>query len=157
MGHGGGVLPLGASYRAGYLMVHLESRKTPAASTNPKIGETSRTLKTFVACSQSTPEVPLPLVLISWFASPTPIIDPTMVCELEAGSPNHQVLRFQMMAAISRAKTMAKPAPALTCRISSTGSSVITVKATVPLETSTPVRLHSPDQTTAMLGSSECV
>ena len=34
-----------------------------------------------------------------------------MVCELEAGSPNHQVLRFQMMAAMSSAKTMEKPAP----------------------------------------------
>ena len=76
-----------------------------------------------------------------------------MVWELEAGSPNHQVLRFQRMAAISRAKTMAKPAPELTCKISSTGSRVMTVKATVPEEVSTPARLHMPDQTTAMLGS----
>ena len=37
-----------------------------------------------------------------------------MVCELDAGSPNHQVLRFQRMAAISSAKTIAKPAPELT-------------------------------------------
>ena len=38
-----------------------------------------------------------------------------------SGRPNHQVLRFQMMAAMRRAKTMAKPAPLPTCRISSTG------------------------------------
>ena len=80
-----------------------------------------------------------------------------MVCELDAGSPNHQVPRFHRMAAMSRAKTMAKPAPELTCRISSTGSSVITAKATVPVEKSTPARLHIPDQTTAMFGSSEWV
>ena len=57
------------------------------------------------------------------------------------------------MAAISSAKTMANPAPELTLRISSTGSSVITAKATVPEENSTPARLHIPDNTTAMFGS----
>ncbi len=54
---------------------------------------------------------------------PTPMIEPIRVWELDAGRPNHQVLRFQIMAAISRAKTMAKPAPLPTCRTSSTGSS----------------------------------
>ncbi len=107
-------------------MVHFESRKISRASTKPKTGEMSRTLKTLVACSQSTPEVPL-CPCMSWLAIPTPMIDPTMVCELDAGSPNHQVLRFHRMAAINSANTMANPAPALTCRISSTGSSVITV------------------------------
>ena len=97
------------------------------------------------------------LMLMSWLAMPTPMMDPTMVCELEAGRPSHQVLRFQMMAAMSSAKTMAKPAPALTCRINSTGSRVMTAKATAPEERSTPARLHKPDQTTAMLGSSEWV
>ena len=33
-----------------------------------------------------------------------------MVWEEEAGSPSHQVPRFQMIAAISSANTMAKPA-----------------------------------------------
>jgi hypothetical protein len=61
------------------------------------------------------------------------------------------------MAAISSAKTIANPAPELTCKISSTGSSVMTAKATVPVENKTPARLHSPDHTTAILGSSECV
>ena len=95
--------------------------------------------------------------LISWLATPTPMMEPTMVCELEAGSPNHQVLRFHTMAAISSANTMANPAPALTCKISSTGSSVIMLNATAPDETRTPARLQSPDHTTAMLGSRECV
>ena len=62
------------------------------------------------------------------------MMEPTMVCELEAGRPSHQVPRFQRIAAISSAKTMAKPAPELTCKISSTGSSVMTAKATVPEE-----------------------
>jgi hypothetical protein len=97
------------------------------------------------------------VTLINWLAMPTPMMEPTMVCELEAGRPNHQVLRFQRMAAISSAKTMAKPAPELTWRISSTGSSVMMAKATVPEESSTPARLQMPDQTTAMLGSSEWV
>jgi hypothetical protein len=32
------------------------------------------------------------------------------VCELDAGRPRYQLPRFQMIAAISSAKTMAKPA-----------------------------------------------
>jgi hypothetical protein len=61
------------------------------------------------------------------------------------------------MAAISSANTMAKPAPLLTCRISSTGSSEMMPKATAPEETRTPMKFHMPDQTTAMCGSIECV
>src|ERR1019366_10683985 len=113
MGHGGGVLPFGASYSSGYLMVALAIRNNRAAAPKPTTGEMSRTLKTLVACSQSTPEVPL-WPLINWLANPTPMMEPTIVCELEAGSPNHHVLKFQMMAAISSAKTIAKPAPELT-------------------------------------------
>src|SRR5579863_1724525 len=137
-------------------MSHLDKSMRMAAAPNPTMGEINRTLKTFVACSQSTPDVPV-WMLMSWLAKPTPMMEPTMVWELDAGRPNHQVLRFHRMAAMSSAKTMAKPAPALTWRMSSTGSRVITVKATVPEETSTPARLHIPDQTTAMLGSSEWV
>ncbi len=85
------------------------------------------------------------------------MMEPVMVWVLEAGSPSHHVPRFHRMAASSSAKTMAKPAPELTFRISSTGSSVMMVKATAPAEVSTPVRLHKPDHTTAMLASSECV
>ena len=85
------------------------------------------------------------------------MIEPTMVCELEAGKPSHQVPRFHRIAAMSNANTIEKPAPELTCRINSTGSNVITANATVPEESRTPARLQSPDQTTAILGSRECV
>ena len=77
------------------------------------------------------------------------MIEPISVCELEAGRPSHQVPRFQMMAAISRANTMAKPALLPTCRISSTGSSEMMPKATAPVDSSTPRKLKNPDQTTA--------
>ena len=57
-----------------------------------------------------------------------------MVCELEAGNPKYQVPTFQRMAAINSAKTIAKPEPLPTCRINSTGSNVMMVNATKPLE-----------------------
>jgi len=62
-----------------------------------------------------------------------------------------------MIAAISNANTIAKPAPDPTCRISSTGSSEMMPNATAPLETSTPRKLKTPDQTTAKFAGSECV
>ena len=62
------------------------------------------------------------------------MIEPISVCELEAGRPRYQVPRFQMIAAISSANTIAKPAPLPTCRISSTGSSEMMPNATAPLE-----------------------
>jgi hypothetical protein len=37
------------------------------------------------------------------------MIEPTIVCELDAGRPNHHVPRFHKMAASSRAKTIEKP------------------------------------------------
>ena len=107
-----------------------------------------------MACSQSTPEVPLRM-FINWLAMPTPMMEPTMVCELEAGRASHHVPRFQRIAAMSSAKTMANPAPELTWRINSTGRRVMTAKATVPEERSTPARLQMPDHTTAIFGSSE--
>ncbi len=85
------------------------------------------------------------------------MIDPIIVCDEEAGRPSHQVPRFHRIAAISSANTIAKPAPDPTCRISSTGSSVITPNATAPLENSTPRKLKKPDQITAKLAGSECV
>ena len=78
------------------------------------------------------------------------MIEPISVCELEAGRPSHQVPRFQMIAAISSANTMAKPALLPTCRISSTGSSETMPKATAPVEVSTPRKLNTPDHTTAI-------
>ena len=109
-----------------------------------------------VAWPQSTPLVPV-LTDINWLAMPTPMIEPISVCELEAGSPNHQVPRFQMIAATSRAKTIAKPARPPTCKINSTGSSETMPKATAPLEARTPRKFHMPDQTTATCGSMVCV
>ena len=75
------------------------------------------------------------------------MIEPISVCELEAGSPRYQVPRFQMIAPISSAKTIAKPALDPTWRISSTGSSAMMPKATAPLDARTPRKLKSPDQT----------
>ena len=49
MGHGGGVLSLGASYSAGYLMMALDASISNAAQPNPRRGEISSTLKTLVA------------------------------------------------------------------------------------------------------------
>jgi hypothetical protein len=94
---------------------------------------------------------------ISALATPTPMIEPISVCDEEAGNPNHQVPRFQMMAAMSNANTMAKPAPLPTCRINSTGSSEMMPNATAPEDSSTPRKLKKPDQTTAKLAGSECV
>ena len=85
------------------------------------------------------------------------MIEPISVCEEEAGSPSHQVPRFQMIAASNRANTMANPDFEPTCRISSTGNSAMMPKATAPLENSTPRKLNSPDHMTATLGGSECV
>src|ERR1700728_5486535 len=156
MGNGGGSSFFGASYSSGNLISDFERRINRPAIVNPSSGEISRAFNTLFACSQSTPDVPV-CGLRSWFARPTPMMEPTSVCELDAGNPNHHVPKFQSMAAISSAKTIANPAPELTCRINSTGSRVMTANATVPVESHTPARLHIPDHTTAMFGSSECV
>src|SRR5579871_3488267 len=127
-----------------------------AATEKPMSGDQKSAWKTLVTWLQSTPDVP-ELPCMSWLAIPTPIMEPIMVWELEAGRPRYQVARFQRMAATRRAKTIAKPEPALTLRMSSTGSSVITAKATAPELVSTPMKFQRPDQTTATWGSSECV
>ena len=85
------------------------------------------------------------------------MIDPIMVCELDAGSPLYQVARFHRIAATSSANTIEKPAPFDTFRISSTGSSEIIANATVPELSSTPMKFRMPEYTTATCGSSECV
>src|ERR1700744_1948913 len=89
--------------------------------------------------------------------SPTPMMDPMSVCELDDGSPKYHVPRFQMIAAMSSANTMAKPAPLPTCKMSSTGRSETMPNATAPLDTNTPRKLKAPDHTTAKLGDNECV
>src|SRR3954471_20606880 len=127
-----------------------------AATAQPIMGESSNDLPMFEACFQSTPLVAV-FTAMNWFASPTPITDPISVCELDDGSPKYQVPRFQMIAAVSRANTIAKPAPLPTCRINSTGSSEMMPNATPPVDTNTPMKFQMPDQTTAMCGSSEWV
>jgi hypothetical protein len=62
-----------------------------------------------------------------------------------------------MIAANSSAKTIENPALPPTCKINSTGSSDTIPNATAPLDSTTPVKFHKPDQTTATCGSSVCV
>ena len=77
-----------------------------AAAMKPTSGERSSDQPISVAFDQSTPEVPS-WPCISALATPTPMIEPISVCELEAGRPRYQVPRFQTIAAMSSAKTMA--------------------------------------------------
>jgi hypothetical protein len=49
----------------------------------------------------------------------------------------------------SNTHTIAKPGPDPTLMTSSTGSKATMPKATAPVEVSTPIRFHNPDQTTA--------
>src|SRR5215469_5616059 len=127
-----------------------------AERTKPIIGENSRALPTAVAWPQSTPDVPS-WPCISALATPTPMIEPISVCELDAGRPRYQVPKFQTMAAINSAKTIANPAEEPTCRISSTGSSEMMPKATAPEDVNTPRKLNRPDHNTATCGCSELV
>ena len=122
----------------------------------PITGENSSDLPTPSAWPQSTPLVPVGPCII-WFIRPTPMIEPIKVCELDEGRPKYHVPRFQMIAAMSNANTIAKPPLLPTCKISSTGSSCRMPNATAPLEVSTPRKFQVPDQTTAKLGASECV
>jgi hypothetical protein len=137
-------------------MTNRMTTSSSAAAQNPTTGENNKAWPISAAFPQSTPEVP------SWpriraLAMPTPMIDPISVCELEAGKPRYQVPRFQIIAAISRANTMAKPAALPTWRMSSTGSSDTIPNATAPDEISTPRKLKEPDHTTAIGAGSEWV
>jgi hypothetical protein len=126
----------------------LAPSSSSAERAKPTSGENARERKTLVAWLQSTPLVPLGPP-ISWFIRPTPMIEPMRACELEFGMPKYHVPMFQMIAAMRRAKTIAKPAEEPTCRMSSTGSNETMVKATSPAEVKTPIRFHTPDHTTA--------
>ncbi len=88
-------------------MIALQSNSSSHATPNPTIGESNSDRPTPAAWVQSTPLVPC-LGFISWFAMPTPMIEPTMVCELEAGNPKYQVPRFQRIAAINKRKNHRK-------------------------------------------------
>ena len=123
-----------------------------AAHTKPTNGETSREMPTSFALTQLTPSPNSCPFANKEFASPTPMMEPTSACELEAGKPRYQVPTFQIMAETNSAKTIAKPAPDPTLSTNSTGSSASTPNATAPLEVRTPMRFQQPDQTTATIG-----
>src|ERR1700728_3543612 len=106
--NGGGASPLGASKRRGSLITNLSKSNRRPERIKPTTGEIRSDRKTLPTCDQSTPEVPFE-PCISWLATPTPMIEPMSVCELDAGSPYHHVLRFHRMAETSSAKTMANP------------------------------------------------
>src|SRR6202167_370800 len=94
---GGGSLPFGAWQSSLFGIIFLQTMRSAAAKKKPTMGERTSDFPMLVAWPQSTPLVPV-LTDINWLAIPTPMIEPIRVCELEAGSPNHQVPRFQMMA-----------------------------------------------------------
>src|SRR5580693_8833962 len=137
-------------------MTNFTTSSRIAARPKPKSGENNSALPIEVAWVQSTPDVPL-RPCSSALVMPTPITEPISVCELDAGRPKNQVPRFQMIAAINSANTMAKPALEPTCRINSTGKSEMMPNATAPDDHSTPSRLNTPDHTTAKLAGNERV
>src|SRR5262252_7558322 len=154
--NGGGRVPTGASNRCLLFTTERSVISSKAATAQPIMGDSSSDLPMFEACFQSTPLVAV-FTAMNWLARPTPMTEPINVCELDDGSPKYQVPRFHRIAAVNSANTIAKPALLPTCRINSTGSSEVMPNATVPLESTTPRKFQSPDQTTAMCGSSECV
>jgi hypothetical protein len=83
-------------------------------------GEMSSDAITSKAFAQLTPELsgrPCKRA----FDRPIPRIAPINVCELEAGSARYHVPRFQRMAALKRARTIAMPVPEPIDTRSSTG------------------------------------
>src|SRR5689334_11649130 len=133
-------------------MSALATKRRMAEQTKPISGDISRDANVSWTFPQFTPSPNTWPGDINEFAKPTPMMDPIKLCELEAGSPRYQVPAFQMMAEINKAKTIAKPALDPTLRTSSTGSKATIPYATAPLETSTPIKFHIPDQTTATVG-----
>src|SRR5262245_12291056 len=87
---GGGASPAGGAYNSRRGISTRAILSSSAPTMNPTSGEMSSDLPTLAACSQSTPLVADP-VLTSWFASPTPMIDPINVWELDDGKPKYQV------------------------------------------------------------------
>src|SRR5262249_6554875 len=154
---GGGIWELGGRNRSARRMASLASSRSAAAPQNPTIGETSRDVPTSLALAQLTPSPNTWPFDSTEFASPTPIIEPIRVWELEAGRPRYQVPRFQTIAETSSENTIAKPAADPTLSTNSTGSSAVMPNATARLDTSPPTRFKKPDQTTACTGRSECV
>src|SRR5271165_3919012 len=154
---GGAFLASGGVYSVLLLTKAFIASSSRAEPMKPTTGLNSSALNTPPAWLQSTPETPEPGSAISWFARPTPMIEPTSVWDELFGRPKYQVPRFHTIAAINSEKIIAKPAPELACRISSTGSRLTTAKATAPDDVSTPRKLNAPDQTTATCAGMLCV
>ena len=77
---------------------------------------------------------------------------------LQVGSSAGFAMVFALLiAAMSRANTIAKPALLPTWRMSSTGSSEMIPNATAPVDIKTPRKLKAPDHTTATVGVNEWV
>ena len=109
-----------------------------------------------VAFDQFTPS-PNTWPGVSECAIPTPMIDPMSVCELEDGSPKYHVPTFQAIAPTSSANTIASPTPGPPATRSSTGSSFMMPIATLIPPAKTPMKLKTPESTTATFGLSEFV
>ncbi len=88
---------------------------------------------------------------------PMPRIAPINVCELDAGKLRYQVPRFQTIAAVKRARTIAMPVPDPIETRSSTGRRCTMLKATAVPPRWTPMKLQMPDNTTAVRGRSDLV
>ena len=110
--NGGGLLPSGALYSAGIAHHGLQRRAAAARQHEADERREQQRLADARAPGPSRRRSCRAARAISWFISPTPMIEPISVCELDAGSPSYQVPRFQMIAAISSANTIAKPGAA---------------------------------------------
>ena len=122
----------------------------------PKRGETRRDKPMSVTLPQLTPSPNLWPGSIE-FATPTPMIAPISVCELDAGKPRYQVPRFHRIADRSSASTIARPAPTPLETSSSTGKSCMMPMATAMPPKNTPAKLQRPERTTATCGFNEFV
>src|SRR6516164_7732214 len=91
-------------------MSALATKRRMAEQIKPTSGEINSDKNVSCTFPQFTPSPNTWPGEMSEFASPTPMIDPIKLCELDAGSPRYQVPAFQMIAEINKAKTIAKPA-----------------------------------------------
>ena len=85
---------------------------------------------------------------------PMPRMAPIRVCELETGSPIHQVERFQAIPEVKRASTMTIADFDVASISRSTGSRWTMLKAIAVPPRSTPRKLQNPEKMTAGIGRS---
>ena len=85
------------------------------------------------------------------------MIEPISVCELEAGSPRYQVPRFQAIAPMRSAKTIANPALEPDLQDQFDRQQRDDAVGDGAARGHDPRKLKTPDQTTARCAGSECV